>query len=140
MTPQAVYKWIRDDLVQAERTPGGSWRVPADQFDRGRLDRGRTAELKAKLLERVAESWPRRSSRNGLPECSSASTRRCCAGRSGPRLASTSACLSWRPAASFLQGFTTDVAGMAFIRNALDGLADVRSTIGTLALQAEAGG
>ena len=56
VTPQAVYKWIRDERVQAERTPGGSWRVPAGQFDGSRLDLGRTAELKRKLLERVADA------------------------------------------------------------------------------------
>jgi excisionase family DNA binding protein len=51
VTPQAVYKWIRAGRVQAEQTPGGSWRLPASQFERGsRVDRGRITALKSKLL------------------------------------------------------------------------------------------
>jgi excisionase family DNA binding protein len=51
VTPQAVYKWIRSERVQAEQTPGGSWRLPASQFERGRrLEPGRITALKSKLL------------------------------------------------------------------------------------------
>jgi excisionase family DNA binding protein len=32
VTPQAVYKWIKAGRVRAKQTPGGSWRLPADQF------------------------------------------------------------------------------------------------------------
>jgi len=51
VTPQAVYKWIKAGRVQAEQTPGGSWRLPADQFSRGRVELAQLAELQAKLLE-----------------------------------------------------------------------------------------
>ena len=56
VTPQAVYKWIKAGRVQAEQTPGGSWRLPADQFDRGRTDPTRLAALKAKLLEHAGDA------------------------------------------------------------------------------------
>jgi excisionase family DNA binding protein len=56
VTPQAVYKWIKAGRVQAEQTPGGSWRLPADQFDRGRTDPGRLAALKAKLVEHAGDA------------------------------------------------------------------------------------
>ena len=56
MTPQAVYKWIRAGRVTAEQTPGGSWRVPADQFDRGHTVPRRRAALRAKLAERVGDA------------------------------------------------------------------------------------
>lgn len=56
VTPQAVYKWIKAGRVQAEQTPGGSWRLPADQFDRGRTDPRQLAALKVKLLEHVSDA------------------------------------------------------------------------------------
>lgn len=57
VTPQAVYKWIRAGRVHAEQTPGGSWRLPADQFDRpGRSDPQRMAELKARLVEQAGNA------------------------------------------------------------------------------------
>lgn len=34
VTTQAVYKWLRDKRIEATRDPGGSWRIPAAQFDR----------------------------------------------------------------------------------------------------------
>jgi excisionase family DNA binding protein len=34
VTTQAVYKWLKDDRIEATRGPGGSWRIPAAQFDR----------------------------------------------------------------------------------------------------------
>jgi len=57
VTPQAVYKWIKAGRVRAEQTPGGSWRLPGDQFTRGgRVDPAQLAELKAKLVERVGDA------------------------------------------------------------------------------------
>src|SRR5215204_4048445 len=56
VTPQAVYKWIRASRVTAEQTPGGSWRQPADQFGRSRIDPRRLAALKARLAERVGDA------------------------------------------------------------------------------------
>ncbi len=57
VTPQAVYKWIKAGRVSAEQTPGGSWRLPAEQFQRATdLDRGRMVELKARLVERAADA------------------------------------------------------------------------------------
>jgi len=59
VTPQAVYKWIKAGRVRAEQTPGGSWRLPADQFDDHRqLDRRRITDLKARLAERVRDAPP----------------------------------------------------------------------------------
>lgn len=56
VTPQAVYKWIREKKVKAEKTPGGSYRLPASQFSRrDRLDRSRLAALQRSLLERHPE-------------------------------------------------------------------------------------
>lgn len=58
VTPQAVYKWIRAGRVTAEQTPGGSWRLPADQFARDRTDPRRLAALQAKLVEHVGDAAP----------------------------------------------------------------------------------
>jgi excisionase family DNA binding protein len=33
VTTQAVYKWLKDGRIEATRGPGGSWRIPAAQFD-----------------------------------------------------------------------------------------------------------
>ena len=33
VTTQAVYKWLKDERIEATRGPGGSWRIPAAQFD-----------------------------------------------------------------------------------------------------------
>jgi excisionase family DNA binding protein len=56
VTPQAVYKWISAGRVRAEQTPGGSWRLPADQFTHEHIRRDETMELKAQLLARAADS------------------------------------------------------------------------------------
>jgi excisionase family DNA binding protein len=56
VTPQAVYKWIDVGRVSAERTPGGSWRLAADQFDRDRAKQEETTELKARLVERTGST------------------------------------------------------------------------------------
>jgi len=53
VTPQAVYKWIDAGRVSAERTPGGSWRLAAGQFDRDRVMQEETTEFKARLVERA---------------------------------------------------------------------------------------
>lgn len=58
VTPQAVYKWIRAGRVTAEQTPGGSWRLPADQFARDRTDPRRFAALQAKLVEHIGGAAP----------------------------------------------------------------------------------
>jgi hypothetical protein len=56
VTPQAVYKWIKAGRVQAEQTPGGSWRLPAAQFARpDTSDLERAAALKARLLEHAGD-------------------------------------------------------------------------------------
>jgi transposase-like protein len=56
VTPQAVYKWISAERVRAEQTPGGSWRLPADQFTHDTIRSDVTTDLKEHLLARVADS------------------------------------------------------------------------------------
>lgn len=56
VTPQAVYRWIDAGRVSAERTPGGSWRLAADQFDRDRVKQDEATELKARLIERAGSA------------------------------------------------------------------------------------
>jgi len=56
VTPQAVYKWIDVGRVSAERTPGGSWRLAADQFERHRARQDAATALKAKLVERAGSA------------------------------------------------------------------------------------
>jgi excisionase family DNA binding protein len=56
VTPQAVYKWIDAGRVSAERTPGGSWRLAAGQFDRGCAKQKGATELKARLIERAGSA------------------------------------------------------------------------------------
>ncbi len=34
VTTQAVYKWLQKGRIEATRGPGGSWRIPAAQFER----------------------------------------------------------------------------------------------------------
>jgi hypothetical protein len=55
VTPQAVYKWIGAGRVKAEQTPGGSWRLPAEQFTHGAFKPDAAAQLKAELLERAGD-------------------------------------------------------------------------------------
>ncbi len=53
VTTQAVYKWLAKGRVDGTRGPGGSWRIPAAQFDsntRSAVKRGRLDELQAKLI------------------------------------------------------------------------------------------
>ncbi len=56
VTPQAVYKWISAGRVKAEQTPGGSWRLPAEQFTHGAFKPVAAAQLKAELLERAGDA------------------------------------------------------------------------------------
>ncbi len=56
VTPQAVYKWIDAGRVSAERTPGGSWRLAADQFERNPARQDAATALKTKLVEHVASA------------------------------------------------------------------------------------
>jgi excisionase family DNA binding protein len=56
VTPQAVYKWIDTGRVRAERTPGGSWRLAAAQFDRHRVRQDAATALKTKLVERAGNA------------------------------------------------------------------------------------
>jgi excisionase family DNA binding protein len=53
VTTQAVYKWLRDGRVEATRGPGGSWRIPAAQFERDTrpaTSRRKLDELKQHLV------------------------------------------------------------------------------------------
>lgn len=34
VTTQAVYKWLQKQRIEGTRGPGGSWRIPAAQFER----------------------------------------------------------------------------------------------------------
>jgi len=64
ITTQAVYKWLHKGRIEGERTPGGSWRIPAAQFDRDKrphVDRAQLDELQAKLTRLHAD-------RQGLSE------------------------------------------------------------------------
>lgn len=60
VTPQAVYKWCHAGKIDFERTPGGSYRIPAGQFDleRGRATQRAREELKRRLLERYGDRPP----------------------------------------------------------------------------------
>lgn len=57
VTPQAVYKWCQAGKIDFERRPGGSYRIPAAQFDleRGRATRRAREDLKRRLLERYGD-------------------------------------------------------------------------------------
>jgi hypothetical protein len=41
--------------VKAEQTPGGSWRLPAEQFTHDAFKPDAAAQLKAELLERAGD-------------------------------------------------------------------------------------
>jgi excisionase family DNA binding protein len=49
VTPQAVYKWIHSGKIEAEERPGGSYRIPADQFRSSSALLARRAETRRKL-------------------------------------------------------------------------------------------
>lgn len=53
VTTQAVYKWLKDERIEATRGPGGSWRIPAAQFDRDTrpaTSRGTLDDLRKHLI------------------------------------------------------------------------------------------
>ncbi len=53
VTTQAVYKWLAKGRIQGTRGPGGSWRIPAAQFEadaRPATTRGRLDELQRQLV------------------------------------------------------------------------------------------
>jgi excisionase family DNA binding protein len=59
VTPQAVYKWIRDGKIDFEERPGGSYRVPAGQFmDRGAAHRRRVLDLQKRLVAERGAARP----------------------------------------------------------------------------------
>ncbi|HVC88802.1 MAG TPA: helix-turn-helix domain-containing protein [Gaiellaceae bacterium] len=53
VTPQAVYKWIHAGKVDAEETPGGSYRIAASQFRTKRELQERRRELRRRLAQRT---------------------------------------------------------------------------------------
>lgn len=54
VSPQAVYKWIQKERIRAERRPGGSIRLPADQFaDTLREQRAATKRFRQLRARRV---------------------------------------------------------------------------------------
>lgn len=60
VTPQAVYKWCEAGKIEFDRTPGGSYRVPAAQFDWARGQEGRRdrREIVERLLARQGDEQP----------------------------------------------------------------------------------
>ena len=52
VTPQAVCKWCKAGKIDFEQTPGGSYRIPAAQFDWARSEAGKRArrEIAERLL------------------------------------------------------------------------------------------
>ena len=51
VTPQAVYKWIHTGKIEAEETPGGSYRIPTDQFRFSSEKSAHRAATRRKLRE-----------------------------------------------------------------------------------------
>lgn len=52
VSTQAVYKWLKDERIEAKRTPGGSWLIPGAQFEsdeRPAVARRRLDELQERL-------------------------------------------------------------------------------------------
>jgi excisionase family DNA binding protein len=60
VTPQAVYKWCDAGKIKYERTPGGSYRIPTDQFDLdwGASTRPAREALKKRLVEKYGDRQP----------------------------------------------------------------------------------
>jgi excisionase family DNA binding protein len=54
VTTQAVYKWLAKERIQATRGPGGSWRIPAAQFERDERP-ATTREALDKLQQHLIE-------------------------------------------------------------------------------------
>ncbi len=66
VTPQAVYRWIDKGKIEARKRPGGSYRVPVEQFDRmdaealNAATRPRPESRTARHRSRVAAARPDR--------------------------------------------------------------------------------
>ncbi len=59
VSTQAVYKWLQKGRIAGEQGPGGSWRLPAAQFERDQrpsVDRREIDELQADLTRLHAAS------------------------------------------------------------------------------------
>ncbi len=56
ITPQAVYKWIQAGKIEAEQTPGGSYRIPAATLRTSRENEQRIDRLRERLGERTDQS------------------------------------------------------------------------------------
>lgn len=73
LTPQAVYRWIDKDLIEWERRPGGSYRIPVEQFDRFDIERVREA---SKRRPRTESAQLRRAVRAARDESGGADAER----------------------------------------------------------------
>jgi excisionase family DNA binding protein len=51
VTPQAVYQWIQKGKIDFEERPGGSYRIPAEQFRTSRATLEKRANTRRKLRE-----------------------------------------------------------------------------------------
>ena len=60
VTPHAVCKWCEAGKIEFERTPGGSYLIPTDQFDwkRGRDTEAARSEIASTLLSRLEGTEP----------------------------------------------------------------------------------
>jgi excisionase family DNA binding protein len=59
VTTQAVYKWLQKQRIEGTRGPGGSWRIPAAQFEhdmRPASSRERLDSLQAELIRLHGDS------------------------------------------------------------------------------------
>ncbi len=54
VTTQAVYKWLAKERIEATRGPGGSWRIPAAQFEQDKRP-ARTRNTLDKLQQHLTE-------------------------------------------------------------------------------------
>ena len=54
VTTQAVYKWLAKERIEATRGPGGSWRIPAAQFEQDKRS-ARTRNALDKLQHHLTE-------------------------------------------------------------------------------------
>jgi excisionase family DNA binding protein len=58
VTPQAVYKWIQKGRIEAEETPGGSYRIRSSHFPTPRKTLERRQESRRALMEHFAATQP----------------------------------------------------------------------------------
>ncbi len=59
VTTQAVYKWLQKQRIEGTRGPGGSWRIPAAQFERDTRPastRARLDNVQARLIRLHGDS------------------------------------------------------------------------------------